>query len=68
MKTISIKIDAGEKMCDQCEMLHYFSTGLIGEWYMRCRLFDQTGDWRDSNMKRTKECIKAEKQAKATMP
>jgi hypothetical protein len=63
-RKIVLKINAGEKYCDDCEYLTYFSTGLIGEWHMRCDIFDVPGPWRKHNMRRTKECLRAEQYAK----
>lgn len=61
-RTIRIPIDgAGGTRCDDCEHLHKFTTGLIGEFHMTCKVFDISGRWGELNMKRPKACLNAEK-------
>lgn len=61
MKIIAITIDSDDTECGECSLLERRSTGLAGEWWMHCILFDESGPWRKENMKRRKACIKAEK-------
>jgi hypothetical protein len=59
MVKILLTINAGKDLCNDCEHLSIFSTGLIGESHPVCGIFGTTGDWGDNDMKRAKECLKA---------
>ena len=61
MRTITLKINAGAKMCGDCEYLRIFSTGLLYESHPTCAIFHANGKWGARDMKRPKECLKAEK-------
>ena len=64
MIQIAIKISAGKKMCDDCEYLTIFHTGLVGEFHPMCDIFDEVyGEWGERNMKRAKACLAAEKRS-----
>jgi len=58
---IILTIKAGEKNCDDCIHLEHFSTGLAGEWHMKCVIFGKNGPWRKENMARDPKCRTAEK-------
>ena len=64
MRAILIDIEAGPVNCGECEHLNMFSTGIAGEWHKRCTVFYVNGNWRNDNMPRPAECLKAEQRAK----
>jgi len=64
VKNIIVEINAGELRCNDCQYLRIFHTGLVGESHPVCGVFHTTGDWGDTDMKRPKDCIDAEKKAR----
>ena len=61
---IVIKISAGEKMCGECVYKTIFHTGLVDEFHPLCEIFKPYyGEWGARDMKRSRRCIRAEKNA-----
>ena len=61
---ILLEIDCDEKMCGKCQYKLSHSTGLVGEFYPICDVFDgHYGEWGARDMKRARRCIAAQKKA-----
>jgi len=63
-RIIQLEIEAEDKWCDgSCPFFVLSRTGIAGEYHPQCAIFGGTGEWRESKMKRSKECLKAERKS-----
>lgn len=61
---IILTIDCADKTCGDCQYKRIFKTGLVGEFHPGCELFPgYYGRWGERDMKRSRQCIAAQKKA-----